>query len=187
MCIVRDQAVMILVMKEIVVSFMWHILSCFALHLISSLEIIAARVNQFFQCIQLQHTTTEELKWINNVSDKNDWYICNVAFSMIMISHSSLYFTLLQNESSYKFFTFRRASTHLNASTLTCLMRMANRVPWEEVMIEKREGVRDWHTNHMNVQKLMPNSKTTFWHLTAKDVLNSLGYEHSETSLTVTW
>jgi hypothetical protein len=53
-------------------------------------------------------------------------------------------------------------------------------------MIEKREGVRDWHTNHMNVQKLMPNSKTTFWHLTAKDVLNSLGYELSETSLTVT-
>jgi hypothetical protein len=59
MCIVR---------KEIAVSLMWHILSCFALHLISlcniqsSLEIIADRVNQFFQCIQLQHTTTEELK-----------------------------------------------------------------------------------------------------------------------------
>ena len=46
-----------------------HILLCFALHLSLILcniqlsqEIIADRVNQLFQCIQLQHTTAEELE-----------------------------------------------------------------------------------------------------------------------------
>ena len=68
MCIARDQAVMIGVMKEIAVSFFWCILLCLAMHLISlcniqsSQEVIADRVNQFLQCIQLQHTTVEELK-----------------------------------------------------------------------------------------------------------------------------
>ena len=69
MYIVRDQGGIIVVMKEIVVSLIRHILLCFALHLIislcniqSSLEIVANRVNQFFQCIQLQHTTAEEPK-----------------------------------------------------------------------------------------------------------------------------
>jgi hypothetical protein len=40
----------------------------------------------------------------------NDRYICNVAFSMIMISQSSLHFTLLQNESSYKHKYFCKVS-----------------------------------------------------------------------------
>ena len=50
------------------VSLFRHILLCFALHLNlilcniqSSQEIIADCVNQFIQCIQLQHTTAEEL------------------------------------------------------------------------------------------------------------------------------
>ena len=110
MCIARDQAVMIGVMKEIAVSFFWCILLCLAMHLISlcniqsSQEVIADRVNQFLQCIQLQHTTAEELKWINKVSDKWLIYICN--FALKWLWYLTVHCILLYCKANYYTNTF---------------------------------------------------------------------------------